>query len=112
LGSAFALGLIALLTRASWPVRIGLIMVALFAAAGYLVIRARRSDAEPVPESQEDSAVSPASAVSPDPAAATPDPAAATPDAAAATPDPAAATPDPAAAQAQPAPNDPKDTQP
>lgn len=49
LGSAFALGLIALFTRASWPVRTAVVVVALVAVAGYLVVRARRGTA-PEPE--------------------------------------------------------------
>jgi hypothetical protein len=61
LGSAFALGLVALFTRVSWPIRIGIVVVALLAVAGYLVIRARRGAG---PEASEDSAPSGPSAPS------------------------------------------------
>jgi len=50
LGSAVALALIALLTKISWPVRIGLVVLVLIAAAGYLLVRARRQGGDASPE--------------------------------------------------------------
>jgi len=51
LGGAFALGLVAVFTRASWPVRIGVVVVALLAVAAVLVVRlvvgARRAPSDP-----------------------------------------------------------------
>jgi len=49
LGSAFALALVALFARSSWPVRLGVIAVAVVAVAVVLVVRGRRPDAEPPP---------------------------------------------------------------
>jgi hypothetical protein len=46
LGSAFALAVIALFTKASWSVRIGLVVLVLVVVAGYLVFQARRGATE------------------------------------------------------------------
>jgi hypothetical protein len=66
LGSAFALGLVAVFSRMSWPLKIGLVVVVLVAAAGYLVLRARQGAAEPTPESDQPAAVPPAESAPPD----------------------------------------------
>jgi len=65
LGSAFALGLVALFVRAGWPVRIGVVVVALVAVAAFLVIRARSAgapDAEPAAEPAAEPPVDPGAA--------------------------------------------------
>jgi hypothetical protein len=41
LGGAFALALVALFAKTSWPVRIGIVVVAVIALAAFLVLRAR-----------------------------------------------------------------------
>jgi len=50
LGSAFALGLIAVFTGASWPIRIGAVVVVLIVAAGYLLVRARQGGQGAAPD--------------------------------------------------------------
>ena len=60
LGGAFALGLIALFTKTGWPVRIGIVVVALAAVAVYLVLRARRSGAGPEPVANPEPVAEPA----------------------------------------------------
>ena len=50
LGSAVALALVALFARSSWPVRLGVIAVAVVAVvAAVVVVRRRRPDAAPTP---------------------------------------------------------------